>query len=381
MAFSRSLARIAASAIGLSDVPRRDPARILVPLLLPIGDLLFCQPAIASLRRRYPQAHMTALVRPLLAPLITDHPDLDDAIIYDAAPDHDFITRLDTTLQDIYARRFDMIVSFSPAGNCVAILTGIPRQVWQRLPYIFWLWGDALDRGYRARHAVEHYWNVVRQLGVIPRGPGDHIPRWQVSQAERGAAREHLRSVGVDCAAPQPVMVMHPGAAGYGGRKRWPAEAFGALANELIAQEGAQIVVLGGADDAAAADTIVAITGGRAVSLAGQTPLRESVAISANAGVYIGCDSGLTHFAAALAVPTVAIFGLSALAQFAPRPVCPDRLRLVTPEPLPPPVGYFIGTESGLFAPKHPPDDRMAAITVAQARAAVAALQTAPALD
>lgn len=375
MVTSGPLLRTLASVVGLGEAPRRDPARVLIPLLMPIGDTLFCQPALAGLRQRFPQARLTALVHPLLAPLIATNPSLDEVLIYDDAPGHDFITRLDTTLQVIYARRFDMIVSFSPAGNCVAILTGIPRQVWQRLPYAFWLWGSVLDTGYRSRHAVEHYWNVVGQLAIAPHEPADYLPRWQVPAEDRQAARDHLRAFGIDCDATAPVILLHPGAAGFGGRKRWPAEDFGTLANQLITAKHAQVAILGGPADVAAAEVIVQATGGRAVSLAGQTPLRESVAVIANCQTYIGCDSGLTHFACALGVPTVALFGVSSLAQFAPRPVCADRLRLLLPDPPRPPAGYFIGTESGLFAPKQPHDDRMTSITVDRVLAAIHALQ------
>src|SRR6185437_13506 len=354
----RHLGRSVAATVGLASDARPDPARILLGLTMPIGDTLFCQPAIAAIRRRYPDARMTALVWITNLPLAQANPDIDDIIVL--APQHpspgptlDFITRFDDTLREIQARRFQMMVSFSPSSNCVAILTGIPRQVWQRLPCGFWLWGSAFAPEYGDQHAVDYYWDVVGDLGLAPRDPAERIPHWQVSAEEQQATCERLARLGIAHAPAQPVVMLHPGAAGFGGRKRWAAERFGALAVQLIAEHAAQVVVLGGAQDVESAAVIVAATEGRAVSLAGQLALRESIALLPLADVYVAGDTGLTHFAAALAVPTVAIYGVADLIQFAPRPVDPRRLRVLLPQPLPPPVGFFIGTEGGPWSPRH----------------------------
>jgi lipopolysaccharide heptosyltransferase II len=371
--------RIIAAALGIAPGARPDPARILLGLLMPIGDTLFAQPAIAAVRRRFPAAHLTALTYAHTAPLVAANPAIDDVIAYNADPALDFITRFDSTLRAIHARRFDMMINFSTGSNCVGILTGIPRQVWQRLPFVFWIWGAAFTPHYAEQHVVDHYWDVVADLGLTPRDDADRIPRWQVSGADRAAIRAVLTQAGIDLAGARPLVLLHPGAAGFGGRKRWPEARFGELAARLIAERDAQVVVLGGREDIAFAEVILAATDGRARSLAGQLALRESVAAITQADLYIGNDSGLTHFSVALGVPTVALYGVSDLAQFAPRAADPRRLRVVLPQPLPPPAGFFIGTESGMFAPRHPPDDRMATITVARVLAAAASLLPAPA--
>ena len=47
----------------------------------------------------------------------------------------------------------------------------------------------------------------------------------------------------------------------------------------------------------------------RIVDLAGKTDLREAIALIARCDLFISNDSGLMHVAAALGIPTVAIFG------------------------------------------------------------------------
>ncbi len=351
-----------------------EPGSILAGLIMPIGDVIFSQPAVAGLRRRFPHARLTALVTAARAPLIAMNPDIDDLIVYDDTTEHNSLTRLDLTLQEIVPRRFDMLVSFSTGSNCVGLLSGIPRQYWQRLPFVFWVWGSALDPGYRTRHAVEHYWRVMAQLDVAPRGPADHVPRWHVSADEHAAARARLAAMGVDWRSGRPVVAFLPGALGFGGRKRWPAERFGELAAHLIQEDDAQVVVFGGPDDVDLAATIARVTGGRAISLAGQTTIRESVAMMASVSLCVANDTGLAHAAVALDVACVMIYGVSNLAQFGPRPSDPRRVQVVLPGGQLAPAGFYIGTVPPLTLLRQQSDDRLATISVEQVLAAVRAV-------
>ena len=358
-----------ASLVGLTAPPL--PNTILVALFMPIGDILFAQPALAALRRAMPQAHITALVARPQAELVRTMPEIDAVLIYDASPEKEALGRMEATINAIGAHHYEMYLSFSTAGNALGILSGIPRQYWQRLPWLFWLWGSAFAPTFRQKHAVQHYWDVVAPLGLAPRGPEDLVPTWYVPPAERAAAHDRLQALGISDDPHHPLVILHPGAAGYHGRKKWPAERFGALANTLLRELSAQVVVLGGPTDVAEAAQIVAATRGQAISLAGQLPLRASIATIPHAACYIGCDSGLTQFAAASGIPTVALFGYSDLTTFAPRAPRPDRVQVVVPQPTPSPLGKFIGNESIFFPPRHRPDTRMAAITSAQVLHAV----------
>jgi heptosyltransferase-1 len=67
-------------------------------------------------------------------------------------------------------------------------------------------------------------------------------------------------------------------------------------------------VLLGGPGDVEAAVRIAALEPA-IVNLAGRLPLETSVAVIADSGLLVGVDTGLTHMAIALDVPTVALFG------------------------------------------------------------------------
>lgn len=101
--------------------------------------------------------------------------------------------------------------------------------------------------------------------------------------------------------------VFVPGAE-YGPAKRWPAQRFAELAQQL----DAPVLLLGAGKEAALGQEIVALAAGADCrNLAGATSLAEAFALIAAARRVISNDTGLMHVAAALDVPQVALFGSS----------------------------------------------------------------------
>ena len=48
-----------------------------------LGDIVTALPALSALRRSFPQARISWLIRPAFAPLIEGHPHLDEIILFD----------------------------------------------------------------------------------------------------------------------------------------------------------------------------------------------------------------------------------------------------------------------------------------------------------
>lgn len=104
--------------------------------------------------------------------------------------------------------------------------------------------------------------------------------------------------------ARRPLAMLAPGA-GWGA-KRWPVERFGALAVALKAM-GLNVVVNASRENDPLASRVVAASEGAGKTL--PCSVAQLVAFLRRTDLFIGGDSGPMHLAAAMGVPTVALFG------------------------------------------------------------------------
>jgi len=119
---------------------------------------------------------------------------------------------------------------------------------------------------------------------------------------------EALRSA-LELATPNRLAVLCPGAE-YGPAKRWPAEHFATLAQQLD-QAGYTVWIIGSAKDKEAGVAIESLSNGLAINLCGRTKLAEAIDLMSAADIVVSNDSGLMHVAAALQRPLIALFGSS----------------------------------------------------------------------
>jgi ADP-heptose:LPS heptosyltransferase len=105
---------------------------------------------------------------------------------------------------------------------------------------------------------------------------------------------------------PRPYAILAPGAGSP--IRLWPADRFVAVSRALQDRHGLHIVITGGARERDAAQCIANSLPSNDVSnLVERLPLAELPSVISGASLYVGLDTGTTHVAAALRVPTVAI--------------------------------------------------------------------------
>ena len=138
-------------------------------------------------------------------------------------------------------------------------------------------------------------WQLARQAGLAPRWPDDGWLRPPAAEPGRGA------------------VVLAPGSGGSA--KCWPRQRWLTLAAELGGDRPLQILV--GPAERERDDPRNWRWPAPVGWLDGLTPLELARRLS-SASHYVGNDSGTTHLAAALGVPTTAIFGPTDAAVWAP---------------------------------------------------------------
>jgi ADP-heptose:LPS heptosyltransferase len=91
--------------------------------------------------------------------------------------------------------------------------------------------------------------------------------------------------------------------------RQWPTRHFAALIDLLVGRSGVQVALLGGPDERAIADAVLAQVRHRdgVHDLVGRSRLAEVPAIIAGSRLFVGNNSGPQHIAAGLGVPTVGV--------------------------------------------------------------------------
>jgi hypothetical protein len=104
---------------------------------------------------------------------------------------------------------------------------------------------------------------------------------------------------------PPPWLIVHPGAGSAS--KCWPADAFARVITTLAAHARMNVCVHVGPADAEAASALRRYVGDGVVWLR-EPSLPALAGVLASAALYVGNDSGVSHLAAALGVPSLVLF-------------------------------------------------------------------------
>ncbi|HEX9039362.1 MAG TPA: glycosyltransferase family 9 protein [Ktedonobacterales bacterium] len=299
-----------------SSAPQ-NPHEILVTALCPIGDTIFLTPALALVRRRYPQAHITVAAAPANQGILADNPDRDALVIVHDPAKGFHPRRIMEGARALHELRPDLIINFSTGGAIVTALAGLrsPR-LGLKLPPWFALVGARGDQTYRERHAVDHYFTAIEDLAPPPSDPADRIPRFYLGDEDREQAKTLLADAPGNSGAM--VVTMHVGGDGFNGRKRWAPSRFARVANGLIERFGARVALVGGPADLPTSEETARLISGPVAMLAGKTSLKVTGALIEASALFIGNDSSPLHIAAALGTPSIGIYGPSDWKEFAP---------------------------------------------------------------
>lgn len=276
-----------------------------------VGDLVMSQPLIAALAAQDPSGKVDLLAPTWTAGLGARLPGAGECIPSPFA--HGELKlgarrRLGRQLAERGYRRA-VVLPNSLKSALVPWFAGIPERVGYRGEWRGALLTDTrrLDAQALPRLVDRYFALASAPTAAAVRAPD---PRLEVDRSQVHIARIRLGLTGL--AAP---LILCPGAE-YGPAKRWPVRHFAQLARQAHARE-IPVWILGSAKDQAVAEEIRAHDAFHAVDLCGRTSLAEAVDLISAASGVVTNDSGLMHVAAALGVPTVALFGSSS-AQYTP---------------------------------------------------------------
>lgn len=274
--------------------------RILVLSLNYIGDVLFTTPALAALRRGYPDAAITVVVGERAREVLVANPDV--ACIVKRPFTLASRWRL---LRALRARGFDLSVCFISHSVEMAawgLLLGCRSRWGFNSLEARWFLTGRVEEDPR-RHCVDDYLDLACAAGGVWAGRN---PRLYVTPEEEQWASAYGSQLGL--AVETKVLGLHVGAT-YP-EKCWRYERMLEFAHLATRCAGYRLVLFGGKREEATATALSAAVP-TCVNLVGRLTLREFIALVKHCSAFVGGDSGPSHIAAARGVPTVALFGFT----------------------------------------------------------------------
>lgn len=267
-----------------------------------VGDFILTLPVFQALRQAWPRSDVTLVGYPHIGELARISGWVQQVLSIDAARfSAYFQTQSDLPPQEAeFLRSFDLVVSFlhDPDGGL--------RLNWKKAGARRII---SVSPQVAAGHAADHFLGALAPLGLTD--PGCGVPRLDLPAAIRASGPGRLASMKLQ----PPVIAIHPGSGSA--RKNWPLPSFLALAEKIQqARKGLVLWIVGEADGAIARFLEKECAG--APVLKGCS-LPEVASVLSQCRACVGNDSGITHLAAALGIPTLALFGPSDPAAWGPR--------------------------------------------------------------
>ena len=288
------------------------PRSILVVVTRRIGDVLLATPVIRSLHRHWPDAKIDVLVFRGTEGVLAGNPDVRGVLTIAERPTKGAHLALAARLW----RRYDLSVSLVPSDRptfyawlagrrSCGLVVNAPKHRWKQ-----WLLDIAVDYDNSNTHTVNLYLRTLEPLGVPA------ITEVVAVRPEKDMLRIDalLREGSITCE----FAVLHPSPKfPY---KMWTQSGW-CEAGRWLQAKGLQLVLTGGpaAEERAYVGKIAALLP-RALNFAGKVSLTETACLLAQARLYIGPDTAVTHLAAAIGTPSIALFGPTDPVKWGPWP-------------------------------------------------------------
>jgi ADP-heptose:LPS heptosyltransferase len=282
--------------------------KILFVRLDRIGDVVLSTPAFGALKKHFPGAELTVLLRSSTRGLLEQNPHVDRILTVDRAGEFANVIR------QLQAERFDLLIDpyddWPLESALIAGLSGARVRIGYAVAGREAFFTVRLRPPVPGRHMTDIVWDGLKPLGIATGGAG---PEVFLSRRELESARDWIDE---NTGGGLPVIAFHPGATFE--TQRWPLKYFSRLGTLLLREGRRRLLVLGGPADRPLVNELSSRLGEGALSCI--TPdIRRFAALLACCRLLVCNNSGPLHVGAALGVPTVSFMGPTVKDRWVPR--------------------------------------------------------------
>jgi heptosyltransferase-3 len=263
-----------------------------------IGDFILTLPVLAALRQQFPRTRLEVLGYPHIAQLALAGGLVERVESIEARAMAGFFARngeLAESLAD-YFSEFDIIISYLYDPDAI-FKTNV--GLCTRAQYIS---GPHRPDDRQNIHATEAFLKPLEQLAIFS---PDSTPQLGVAKAFEATAKSgHW-------------LAAHPGSGSE--QKNWPEAKWAEFLTRIARETKLNVLLVGGEAERGRLERLAAVVPGLRLKLMQSMPLAELAGWLASCDVFVGHDSGISHLAAAVAVPSLILWGDSVEAVWRPR--------------------------------------------------------------
>ncbi len=249
-----------------------------------IGDFILTLPAIAALRRQFPQAHLEVLGYPRIAQLAVAGGLADRVQPIEARGLAGFFARGGTLDQDLrdYFSEFDLLISYLYDPDEI-FKSNVCRCLFGQF-----IAGPHRPNEAEPIHATQVYLKPLERLAIFDADP---VPRLTLNSQPTTLNQ----------------LALHPGSGSE--RKNWPEAKWTELIARLTRTTKLDLLLVGGEAEGKRLERLAASVPPEQRQVLQNLPLTELARQLRSCAAFVGHDSGISHLAAALGLPSLVLWG------------------------------------------------------------------------
>ena len=275
-----------------------------------IGDFILTLPALQALRRQFPQTRLEVLGYPHIAQLAVAGGWAHAVRSIEARALAGFFARggaLDPALQD-YFDSFAIILSYLYDPD------GIFQENVARGSKAQFIAGPHRPDDTAGLHATAVFLKPLERLAIFG---AETVPLLSVEFDARLRGAEKNESEKISSRGISGWLAVHPGSGSE--RKNWPEPLWEQLLRGLTEQTGWRVLVVGGEAEGDRLERLTQPLPSGRVRVARSQPLPDLARQLSACRAFVGHDSGISHLAAALGVPSLVLWGETVEAVWRPQ--------------------------------------------------------------
>lgn len=297
--------------------------RILINQLKNIGDVLLATSAIALVRQKYPDAWITLMTVPRVAPFFENHPLIDEVLPFTYQSKNGSFSSMLNMIKKIKERNFDISISLDTRLRpllltffaCIPVrIAGIgmdvPANVWYRFLYTHKYHITTQGKEHQSEtcmKVVRPYLQFAETTSAKPSLP---------SASNESITRMHNLFYGKDEKKMNRKILFC--VRGTSPDKNWPPEYFASVISEITKKYAADSYITGAPADYDYASEVIEECECNVKNICGMTNSDDLVALFNFADLLVSVDTGLGHIAATTDIPIISIFRCTNPVQWRP---------------------------------------------------------------